>query len=151
MTNSDQPGIPSECQCGCGPDCEQCLTLEIDDQGSARYLCDCTVTPVCFCPAAVRGTQEATTAPRRAAPKPPRSTVKAHDHEWVLERVTLFTSPARATPIPGASVLWRCSRRDCAAARVSEYKFRRPSKRQTPNVFSRDYPPEKLGSLGNIG
>ena len=61
-----------------------------------------------------------------------RPPVKAHEHEWV----TLWTSPAKGAAIPGASVLWRCSRRSRNALRVSEHKFRRPTKRQQPNVFS---------------
>ena len=67
--------------------------------------------------------------------KPP---VKDHEHEWVQERVTLWTSPVKATPVPGATVLWRCSRRGCDALRTSEHRFRRPNRRQLPNAFRSD-------------
>ena len=70
------------------------------------------------------------------ATKPP---VKDHEHEWVQESVTMWTSPAKGAPIPGATVRWRCSRRSCDAVRVHEHKFRRPTRRQGPNQFTRDY------------
>ena len=146
---SEEATISSECQCGCGPDCEECPTLEIVDQGGSRYLCDCTETPVCFCPRlAETAKEEAAEGPSAAGSRTRRPSVKVHEHEWVLEQVALFTSPARAAPIPGASVMWGCSRCNCDAARVSEYRFRRPSKKQNPNVFSQDFP-EGTISLGN--
>ena len=46
---TDEAAIPNECNCHCGGGCEECLTLVIDDEGNAEYLCDCAGGPVCVC------------------------------------------------------------------------------------------------------
>ena len=38
----------NNCNCLCGEDCEECLSLVIDDKGRSEILCDCD-TGLCVC------------------------------------------------------------------------------------------------------
>jgi len=62
--------------------------------------------------------------------------IPSHDHEWVMVDVTMHPNPDHKRPILGATVLWRCNRRNCNCYRKSEYPFTRPRKNQQPNTFS---------------
>jgi len=64
--------------------------------------------------------------------------VYEHDHHWVQVSVTILPNPVGGPerPIIGATVLWRCSRRNCNGYRDTKYNFRRPRTNSTPNRFS---------------
>ena len=47
-----------------------------------------------------------------------------HDHNWVMDGVTLHPMPDVKRPVAGATVLWRCTKRNCQGLRESKYQFR---------------------------
>ena len=59
-----------------------------------------------------------------------------HDHNWVMDGVTLHPMPDVKRPVAGATVLWRCTKRNCQGLRESKYQFRRPRVNQNPNQFN---------------
>ena len=61
-----------------------------------------------------------------------------HDHHWVQVSVTLIPNPVGGPerPIMGATVLWRCTRRNCNGYRESKQDFRRPRSNSNANRFS---------------
>lgn len=59
-----------------------------------------------------------------------------HEHDWVMVDVTIHPNPNFKRPVMGATVLWRCSKRNCHGHRKAQYKFRRPRVNQQPNSYS---------------
>ena len=62
--------------------------------------------------------------------------ITIHDHDWVMVSVTMHPNPNIKRPVLGATVLWRCTRRNCQGLRESEYNFRKPRANQHANRFS---------------
>jgi hypothetical protein len=62
--------------------------------------------------------------------------IPAHEHDWVMYNVTLHPGTDIKRPIIGATVLWRCAKRNCAAWRKHNANFRRPARNQQPNAMS---------------
>ena len=62
--------------------------------------------------------------------------ITMHDHDWVMVDVTTHLNGTAKAPIAGATVLWRCTRRQCQGYRTSEYEFRKPRVNQQPNTYS---------------
>lgn len=62
--------------------------------------------------------------------------VPAHDHAWTMVSKTDHPGTDIARPIIGCTVLWRCTRRSCAAHREVAYTFRKPRANQQANTYS---------------
>lgn len=62
--------------------------------------------------------------------------VTLHDHNWVMDSVTMHPQPDIAKPLAGCTVLWRCTRRNCQGLRETKYNFRKPRANQLANQFS---------------
>ena len=72
----------------------------------------------------------------RKAFTPDGEEVTIHDHKWVMDGVTLHPMPDIKRPVAGATVLWRCTKRNCQGLRESKYTFRKPRANQNANQFS---------------
>jgi hypothetical protein len=59
-----------------------------------------------------------------------------HEHSWVMVTVTMHPGPEAKRPVLGATVLWRCTRRNCKGLREEKYNFKRPRSNQNVNHFS---------------
>jgi len=62
--------------------------------------------------------------------------ITIHDHLWVMVDVTMHPGVEPKRPILGASVLWRCTKRNCKGLREQKYNFKRPRSNQNVNHFS---------------
>jgi hypothetical protein len=62
--------------------------------------------------------------------------ITLHDHDWVMVTVTMLPNPDIKRPMLGATVLWRCTRRNCQGLREVQYKFTKPRINQNANRFS---------------
>jgi len=62
--------------------------------------------------------------------------VTIHEHVWVQESVTIHPNPVVTRPLLGATVLWRCTRRNCRGLRETNYPFKKPRSNSNPNRFS---------------
>jgi hypothetical protein len=62
--------------------------------------------------------------------------ITIHEHIWVMVSVTLHPGAESKRPVLGASVVWRCTKRNCKGLREQKYNFKRPRTNQNVNMFS---------------
>ena len=62
--------------------------------------------------------------------------ITIHEHSWMMVTVTMLPGVEAKRPVLGATVLWRCTRRNCKGLREEQYNFKRPRSNQLANRFS---------------